>query len=79
MEPYHHSLVYARSEVVTAWIDSTHLLFAGGKFNDVLMREVQVFSEDAGFVAASPLLEEDVEFCLVKVSDNRVFKLGGNV
>ena len=78
MEPYHHILVYARRQVVTVWLDSTHLMIAGGMDTHTVKREVQVFSEEEGFVPASALLEEDYEFCLVKVSDNKVFKLGGN-
>ena len=60
------------------WLNQSHLLFGGGTNGTAILNDAQVFSEDKGFVAFTPMLNRDRNFCLVKVSGNRVFMLGGD-
>ena len=71
-------LTSARQQITTSRINETHLLLAGG-FNGAYSRSVDLVSRDQGLVGFTQMPEAERSFCLVKVSGDRVLKIGGYV
>ena len=73
-------MLYPRLYFSASPINETHYLFAGGYYyTHGYYEECQIFTEVGGFVPTTSMLNRDGYFCLVKVSGNRVLRLGGSV